>query len=220
MKKLLLFLPVIALYGCATTTESQLQTAVSLTKEHFSNTATIKDDALDTTATITTVNGFQEKRGLLGVVWEDDFLRAFVDKKSGKTLIQVYQKLSYRGSGWHFFNTVNYETPTGPQSAQLTIIKRDVDCSGSRYLGCTYTEQVGFNVDENLLRTIAGKYAPGKLAGWKYKFSAKSGQDYAGAILPAEIAGFIDKVDEYRAGKGFAKAYDTIPATTQAAKPE
>ena len=205
------YLILLLLSGCATTTESLTQTALNLTKEHFSNTATIKDDALDTTATITTFNGFQEKRGLLGVVWEDDFLRAFVDKKSGKTLIQVYQKLSYRGSGWHFFNTVNYETPTGPQSAQLTIIKRDVDCSGSRYLGCTYTEQVGFNVDESLFRTIAGKYAPGKLAGWKYKLSAKSGQDYQGTILASEIAGFMEKLDGYRSAKGFVKTHETSP---------
>lgn len=90
----------LAIVGCATVTrESQIQTALSLTKEHFKNTTTVKDDPLDTVATITTVNGFQEKRGLLGIVWDDNFLRAFIDKKSGKTSFQVYQVIYYQGRG-------------------------------------------------------------------------------------------------------------------------
>lgn len=196
----------LALTGCATTTrEAQIQTALSLTKEHFKNTAMVKDDSLDTVATITTVNGFQEKRGLLGIVWDDNFLRAFIDKKTGKTSFQLYQVIYYQGSGWNFYQTVNFETPSGPQSKPVTVISRDVDCTGSRYSGCTYVEHVAFDVDESLLRTIAVNYSPGQRAGWKFKFTAKSGKDYNDGMLPAEIAGLLDKVDEYLNGKGFAR---------------
>lgn len=126
----------LALSGCTTTSrESQLQTALSLTKEHFKNTAMVKDDSLDTIATISTVNGFQEKRGLLGIVWEDNFLRAFIDKKTGKTSFQLYQVINYQGGGWNFYQTVNFETTSGPQSTPVTVISRDVDCTGSRYGG-------------------------------------------------------------------------------------
>lgn len=206
MKYGMALLLAIAVTGCAATTrESQIQTALSLTKEHFRNTATIKDDSLDTVATINTVNGFQEKRGLLGIVWDDNFLRAFIDKKSGKTSFQLYQAIYYQGSGWSFFQTVNFETPSGPQSKPVTVIKRDVDCTGSRYSGCTYVEHVAFDADESLLRTIAAKYSPGQSSGWKFKFIAKSGRDYNDGMLPAEIAGFLDRVDEYLAAKGLAQ---------------
>lgn len=197
----------VALAGCASTTrEAQVQTAISLTKEHFKNTATIKDDSLDTTATITTVNGLQEKRGLLGIVRDDNFLRAFIDKKTGRTTIQLYQVIYYQGSGWKFYQTVNYETPTEPESRPVMIISRDVDCSGSRYSGCTYTEHVGFDVDEKLLRTIAVGYQPGQPVGWKFKFNAKSGKDYNDGMLTAEVAGFLEAIDAYRASRGMAGA--------------
>lgn len=198
---------VVTLAGCAgTTREAQVQTALALTKEHFKSTATIKDDSLDTTATITTVNGLQEKRGLLGIVWDDNFLRAFIDKKTGRTTIQLYQVIYYQGSGWNFFQTVNYETPSGPESRPVTIISRDVDCSGSRYGGCTYTEHIGFDIDEKLLRTIAAGYQPGQRVGWKFKFNAKSGKDYNDGMLPAEVAGFLEAIDAYRASHGLPSA--------------
>ena len=206
MKYAIALLLALSVTGCATTMrESQLQTALSLTKEHFKSTATVKDDSLDTVATITTVNGFQEKRGLLGIVWDDNFLRAFIDKKSGKTSFQLYQIIYYQAGGWNFFQTINFETPSGPQSKPVTIIKRDVNCTGSRYSGCTYVEHVGFDVDEGLLRTIAQGYSPGQRSGWRFKFTARSGQDYNDGMLPAEVAGLLDKVDEYLASKGFAR---------------
>jgi hypothetical protein len=204
----------VALAGCVgTTSEGQIQTALSLTKEHFKNTAIIKDDSLDTTATITTENGFQEKRGLLGIVRDDNFLRAFIDKKTGQTAIQLYQVIYYQGSGWNFFRTVNYETTTGLESRPVTIISRDVDCSGSRYSGCTYTEHVGFEIDEEFLRTIAGGYQPGQRAVWKFKFIAKSGEDKNDGMLPAEVAGFLEAIDAYRASRGQTSAApkDSLP---------
>ena len=222
MKYALPLFLVFTVTSCATTTqEAQLQTALSLSKEHFKNTATVKDDSLDTVATITTVNGFQEKRGLLGIVWDDNFLRAFIDKKTGKTSFQIYQVIYYQGSGWNFFQTVNFETPSGPQSKPVTVISRDVDCTGSRYSGCTYVEHVAFDVDESLLRTIAANYSPGQRAGWKFKFAAKSGRDYNDGMLPAEVAGLLDKVDEYLNAGGFGRGFQTsssMPTLSQKEK--
>ncbi|HJV28862.1 MAG TPA: hypothetical protein VJ673_24515 [Aromatoleum sp.] len=193
----------ITLAGCAgVSQQAQYQTAISLTREHFRSTATIKDDPLDTIATINTANGFKEKRGLLGIVWDDNFLRAFIDKKSGKTTFQVYQVIYYQGSGWNFYQSVNFETPNGPVSVPVTVIDRSVECSGSRYGGCTYTEHIGFDLDESLLRTIAAGYQAGQPVAWKFKFNAKSGAEYRDGMLPAEIAGILDAVDGYRARRG------------------
>lgn len=203
MKHLLALLLAFAATGCATK-EAQIRKAENLSKEHFKNTATLEDDSLETVARITTVNGFAEKRGMLGIVWDDNFLRTFIDKDSGSTSFQLYQVIYYQGSGWNFYQTANYETPSGPQSKPVTVIKQDVQCTGSRYGGCTYVEHVAFDVEEGVLRAVAANYAPGRRAGWSFKFRAKSGNTYNDGMLAAEIAGLLDAVDEYRKRKSLA----------------
>ena len=206
MKFNIILVLMLTVTGCATR-EAQIQTAISLTRDHFKNTAILKDDSLDTTATITTVNGFQEKHGLLGIVWDDNFLRAFIDKKTGKATIQVYQIINYEAHDWNFYQTVNYETPSGPVSESATIIDRNVNCSNSTALhGCEYREQVAFDIDEKLLRAIASNYQPGQRAAWRFKFTAKSGIEYNDGILPAEIGGLLDAIDGYRVRNGLAKS--------------
>jgi hypothetical protein len=126
-----------------------------MTPGDFQRTATLKDDPLDTTAQISTQPGFEEKRGLLKFVWYDNFLRAFIDKKTGATQFQVYQYISHGGS-WRFYQSANYEAPNGPESQPVTVINRSVD-SCSTY-GCSYTEHIGFEVPEVLLRWVAARY--------------------------------------------------------------
>jgi hypothetical protein len=193
--------------GCATLSqEAQVKEALNLPKEHFANTVSIKDGSLDTIATLTTVNGFQEKRGMLGIVWDDNFLRAFVNKSTGAKSFQVYQVIHYTGRGWHFYQSVNYETANGPKSKPVTVINRDVNCANSRYSGCSYTEHVAFDVDEEFLRDVAGRYVPGEPRVWGFKFNSRAGVDHTDGMLPAEIAGFLDRVDMYTNSKGFPTA--------------
>ena len=132
-------------------------------------------------------------------------MRAFIDKDTGKTSFQLYQFISYRRRGWAFFETVNFETLSGPQSKPVTVINRDVDCTGSRYNGCRYVEHIAFDVDESLLRNYAAKYSPGQYFGWNFKFTDKSGKDWKDGMLSSEIAGLLDKVDEYLNSKGFTR---------------
>ena len=193
---------VVVLGGCVTTREAQIKTVLSLDKAHFKQTMIVKDDSLDTVAKFSTVNGFKEKRGLLGIVWDDNFIRAYVDKKTGVTTFQVYNSIYYKGSGWRFYNRVNYETPNGPKSKEVTVIARDVDCTGSRYGGCTYNEHIAFTVDQALLETIASKCRPGLRAAWKYKIIPKAGEDYNDGLLPAEIAALVEIVNEYKKSNG------------------
>lgn len=195
-----------ALSGCATATKFlEAKGPGPLTREHFMNTATLKDDALETVATITTYKGYQQRRGLLGIVSNDNFLRAFINKKTGTKTFQLYQVIQYQSNGWNFFQTVNYETPSGPESKPATIIDRNVD-SCSQYVGCHYTEQVGFDLEEPFLRDLAAKYKADQPEVWRFKFKAKSGADYNDAISIAEVAGFVDMLDMYGRSK------NSIPA--------
>lgn len=186
------------LAGC-TTMETQVQEARNQTKEHFRDTASILDDSLETVATITTFNGIQLKSGLLGVVWNDNFFRAFIDKKTGKVTYQLYQAMRYRDKGWRYYNRINYSTPDGVQSQPAIIISRDVDCTSSQYSGCKYEEHVAVNLSEDVMRGLASTYSPAKPTALVFKVSSQSGDEFSDGILAAEAAGLLEQVDAYLA---------------------
>jgi hypothetical protein len=188
-------LSILALAVAAQANQKELAAALALTPEHFAETAEIKDDDLETVATISTLPGYQRKRGLMKVLWDDNFLRAFIDKSTGKTTFQVYQIIPYSGR-FRRYQTVNFETPAGPRSIPATTIDQSVD-GCSRY-GCSYTEHVGFDVDEDVLRAAAAAYRPGVAAAWRFKFKAQSGDEWQDGILGAEIVGLLTVVDAYR----------------------
>jgi len=166
---------------------------LSLSMEHFRDTATVTDDPADPVIRISTEKGFAEHRGLLREVWNDEYLRGEIDKKTGQKSYQVYASITYSGS-WRFYETANYQGVQGPRSAAATQIgKEAVNCP----LGtCTYTERLAFAVDESLLRQLAAGYVPGKPTIWHFRLIAKSGPDYSGGLSNAEIAGFLAKMDE------------------------
>lgn len=178
----------------------QAQKYLSMTPSDFEKCATIKDDSLDTIAVLSTLPCFQERQGLMRVTWNDNSFRAFIDKKTGKTTFQVYQYIDYSGE-WRFYDRVNYETPDGPKSDELTEIGRDLG-GCSRYGSCLLRETIAFNVPASLLRTIASKYQPQTTIIWRFKYYSKSGLEWQDGIAPAEAAGIIRAADSYRARHG------------------
>jgi hypothetical protein len=166
---------------------------LSLTMEHFRDTATVKDDPADAVTTISTENGFVERKGPMRMVWNDEYLRGVIDRKTGQKSFQVYALIVYNGN-WRSYETVNYEAPTGPKSVPAAQIRKETaNCAVG---DCQYIERIAFAVDEGLLRRLAAGYAPGKPTIWAYKLIAKTGPDFAGGLSSAEIAGFLAKVDE------------------------
>jgi hypothetical protein len=169
---------------------------LSLTMEHFRDTATLKDDALDTTATITTEPGLIDRGTFFRPASYDEFFRVLIDKRTGVRIFEVYEWITYSGDGWRFYETANYQTPTGPASSPvIKIASNVVGCTAT--LGCTYTEHVAFTVDEGLLRQLAAGYAPGHNDIWLYKFVAKNGTQFEDGFTAAEIAGVLAKADDY-----------------------
>ena len=188
----------VALAGIAVAKDPPI---LSLSMEHFRDTATLKDDALDTTATITTEPGFIEHQGLLRFVTHDTFLRGFINKKTGEATTQVYEWITYDGD-WRFYETANFSTLNGPVSAPATQIDKQVDACST--LSCTHTEHVAFTIPEAYLRALAAAYVPGKPAIWLYKFIPKAGPDFTDGLSNAEVAGFIAKIDDYTAAHRLA----------------
>jgi hypothetical protein len=165
-------------------------------KEQFKKTVMIRDGPLDPVATFST-GGFLAKQGQLLIVAHDNFLRAYIHKKTGRRRYYVHNIIRYRSSDWSFYSFVNYEAPDGPKLKQLIVIDRDAHCSEERNLGCTFVEHVGFDVDEEMLRLIAKEYQPGARLAWNYKLIPKIGEEYRDGILHAEVAGFLERVDDY-----------------------
>ncbi len=203
----LLFL-LVALFGLSAceTTEQRTQTSLALTPEHFKSTAILVEDDSGGTALISTKSGFQQKQGLLRMVYDDNFLRAIIDKKTGNVTYQVYQSIYYQASAWRFYRKANYETPDGPESIDAKFLRpplaHNFDCPDHTSSVCTYNENVGFSVDRDLLDRIASTYEPEKSAMWRFSFIPRVGDEFYGGLLVAEIVGFLQTVDSYKKSAG------------------
>ena len=189
--------------GKKTKIPKQIQQLLAMTPDDFARKITIKDDALEVSAEISTINGWQQKDGLLKIVNSDQFFRAFINKKTGEVSYQVYQFVYYYGD-WAFFNRVNYETADGPVQKDLTVISRDVlECT--TYLGCRHSEHIGFEVDEKLLRAAAANYKPNAVEAWRFRLKAQSGVQRDEGFVAAEIVALLQTVDTYKKDNGLMK---------------
>lgn len=197
----LIFALTLLMFGCVNTQTKQVDRLLILDKAHYKNTITLVDDQLETRAEINTQMGFQEKRGLVGIVWDDNFLRAYIDKETGLTTYQVYDVIYYK-DGWAYFNVVNYSTPDGTKTKDLISISKDVEsCSSNQFIGCTFREDAIWYLDRDLLDAIAKGYEdPAKRSlAWKYKIKAKNGFEQIRFFMPAEVAALLEHVDSYKA---------------------
>ncbi len=167
---------------------------LSLTAEHFRDTAAIKDEPSGGGVSISTHNGFVEHSGPLHMVWHDEYLTALIDKKTGDKSFQVHEEVTYNGN-WRYYQSAGYQASDGPRSVPAVQISKEVaNCAVG---DCIYTEHIAFPVDEEVLRQLAAVHAAGKPVMWPFKAIAKSGPAYAGGLSTAEITGLLLKVDEY-----------------------
>ncbi len=166
---------------------------LSLDMEHFRDTATVKIDPTNAVTAISTENGYVEHTGLMRMVWNDEYLKGVIGKKTGRKSFQVYASIIYKGN-LRSFATATYQTAGGAQSVPVDALGSEV--AGCAVGDCTYTEHIAFPIDEESLRQLAASYVPGRPTLWRYKIIPKSGPAYTGEISNAEIAGFLAKVDE------------------------
>ncbi len=173
------------------TREQEVALLRGLTDAHFRDTTLIRDDNLDFVATFTTDAGFVAKTAPPGYYFQDEFLRAFIDKRTGKRTFQLYFIARYPGPQ-RLYVTANYETASGPKEAVVSVINRNKSCERSQGVTyCDYSEELVFPLDESIIRMIADRYGKGDppLQEWHYKFFAHSGNTLEGVILPAEAKG-------------------------------
>ena len=167
---------------------------LSLTMEHFRDTASIAEDPAGGSVAISTEPGFVEYRGPLRTVWNDEYLRAILDRSGDRRSFEVDVTLTYSGAR-RSYRRAAYRISSGLQESAASLVKVETtNCA----IECMYTEHLVFPIEERTLREIAASYAPGKAALWTFKLLAKSGPHYQGEISNAEIAGLLARVDGYR----------------------
>jgi hypothetical protein len=202
MRKLLALIAVLVLGGCAPQ-HDDVDLLLSLTPEHFRDTAKITDDSLETTAVISMEPGYQGNNNAGRDGWScNSFLRAFVDKRSGATTYQLYIDAGYTGHDRRHYDTINYFTPQGIQSAPVIKIARDKG-SCPKNDECVHKEIVGFDMSESTVRQIAINYKPNAPNGWLFKLKGRIvGADQEDVIMPSEAAGLLLAVQAYKASLG------------------
>lgn len=159
----------------------------------------IIDDHLEPVTVISTERAFRSTRGLFKSPWNDNHLRAIVDKRTGEARFEVHQKIQY--SGVHRgYGEANYQTTGWPVTASVTKIRDNAQNCALVEAAEVCFEDVAFTVDEAQLREIAT--AGGDT--WGFKFKSGVAHEHRAAIVPAEVDGLLRVVDDYRRTLGQA----------------
>lgn len=207
MKYFMVIATLMFLSGCTLTnqpTQEDYTNYLNMSKEEHKKLIDIKDDSLEQSASFNTRSSFQEKFGLLDIVWSDYYLRGFVDKRTNKQTIQLYARLKHLNKQWVFPNYINYGSPL--QSTPLIRLGSNVDCKNSDVLNsCTYIEEVAAQIDNNEINRIRNKIkldshnntGLSTSSGWAFKIKTKSGIDYVNFIAPNEFAALFEVMDDY-----------------------
>ena len=175
--------------GAAAAREPDL---LSLSADHFSQTATVLENASQGTITVTTEKGFVERHGLMRTVWDDEYLRAVLNKNTGQKNFAVEVSFTYTGAHRDYLNAIFIEDDASRSVPIAEHRSESVNCPTGE---CTVTEYVSFPMDERMLRALAaGKSGRAQL--WSFKIAGPPKKEYQGALSSAEIAGFLARVDE------------------------
>jgi len=157
----------------------------------------VVDDPLEHHTVVSTERAVRSGRGVLNNSWNDNHLRAEIDKRTGAVRYEVRQALQYHGVH-RDYRTVNYIGADGLVSAELTRLGDNREaCIGPDTLGCFGREDVAFEVDEATLRRVAAGDVAADPA-WAFKFKAGKGAEQRDGISRAEVAGLLAAVDSYR----------------------
>ena len=170
---------------------------MGLSIEHFQHAVTVKDDAYEQFAVLTSKNGFVPPRHLTQKNWSDEYLRGFIDKKTGAHSYQVYVIIDRWGWDWIKPFQANFGKPL--TSEKTVRIGREKVCNRKKS-PCVRREIVGFSLPEHELRRVVDNATPQDLKSrvWLFKIKTKDGSDYNSGLPLAEIIGLYRAMQAYQ----------------------
>lgn len=200
MRTLFVLISVVWLAGCINHQQKVINERdryLSMTVDEYRSLVTIKDDALESFVTFSTKKGFKQEHGLANVIWNDFFLRGFLDKKTGTQSIQVYAALEHTYNRWLFPYQANYGKPLIITS--VTKLGKDVDCSNSDlYNSCVYKEHVAFSIDQKEVNRIRGVIQENSTNQfWVFRLKTHGGIDIDDGFSKNEFRALLEAMDSY-----------------------
>jgi len=194
------------LTGCATA-GAELHAAAKqeyaqLPVEHFLKSLTVKDDELETSAQFSTYKGYIPEipldpyLALLASSNEgfknDEFMRAYVFKGSGKEVYQMYFLL--RANGWRRPTSINFSAGLGSRTTERIGI--DVKCYSSY---CNHDEDVIVNFTKDELEQVVTTLDSSSESLLRFRIKGQAGQDYDGSFSVNEVKAILLAVENYKA---------------------
>ncbi|PZQ57282.1 MAG: hypothetical protein DI570_20090 [Phenylobacterium zucineum] len=153
----------------------------------------VADDPLEPAVVITTERVAPSTRGVLSTRYNDNHLRAVVDRRSGEVRYELKQTLQYMG-GFRDFQQANYQAPAGVAVAALDRLDSNrVHCEALDTQEACF-EVVSFTVPEGTLREMAANAADG----WQFKFKPRFGAEHRTQMSRTEIQALLQAVETYR----------------------
>lgn len=198
MKFVLLLLIITTFTGCVSASqigaEDNENRFLSMDEKSIEQCLTIKNDDYEQNIQINSQNCYQAKHGLLGIVWEDQFIRAFKNKKTKSITFQIYTKLV--NSDWMMPYAVNYRVGKQLKTVSGTRVGSDVKCTS---MGCTHYEDFVFNIDDKDIEKIIQFSNQNKNSvSWQYRIKSQSGIDRDKNFNIAELIGAYKKIKEIK----------------------
>jgi hypothetical protein len=149
-----------------------------------SSKVTVEDDRFSANATLMGPPIAIKPPGETYRTWR---IRSFVGKKTGRVTHQLYVQISYAGEGWRFYEIAADDAAT--PLAVTKIASSVEDCSQGI---CTYSETVGVDLDDGVLKSRIGNT-------YDLKFSAKSGDSFILSVSSDQISQQMDAIEAEKA---------------------
>lgn len=180
--------------GAALALAAPATAAPSLTADVARQRVAVHEDPLEIEAVLSTKPVARSTRGLIPTSYNDNHLRAFVDRRTGQVRFELRQEMQYVDGAFRDFRTVNYQAGQWPATADLVRFDANKACE-SIEMPTPCHEEVGFVVPEAVLRRLADDPAGGA---WSLKFKPRLGGEHRASLQRAEISGLLAAVDDYR----------------------
>tara|TARA_B100000123_G_scaffold270274_1_gene247885 strand:- start:763 stop:1377 length:615 start_codon:yes stop_codon:yes gene_type:complete len=201
MKKIIPYSILFLLFSCATPGQVQQESIDRYNNQTIDtilecSSATGVGDPLESFVTINTQNCYKAEGGILRMVWNDQFIRAYVDKETKKvSSVQIYSVIYSQQGTWSFPSAATYLINGNLQYKDGTRIYSDVDCSSSDLYGsCRYQEHFGFTLGEEIFEEARRLQALGE-TDFTYRIKTQTG-NVDRVFNVVEILGVEQKIKE------------------------
>jgi len=192
------------LAGCVKPDQRELpRKLAAMTPANISAAAHIVDDPGQPHVVISTRSAFRNARPIAGGLQAQAYLSAKIERRTGATQIQLWQKTLYKGARKDF-HQVNYRSQDRLVAHGLAqAVHEPDDCPGvDRPGSCVLAKTAAFDLSEGLVREIATLYKPGSREAWTFRLKDRNGRDVTSGIAPVEALGLLQALDQWREGRG------------------